>query len=105
MVGNGKQRRTFTYIDDGISALIKIIDNKKNNLNNKIFNIGNPNNNSSIEKLAKILISQYQEIYPNKFKGKIIYKSQKEVYGQGYEDVAHRVPDISEAKKYLNWFP
>lgn len=105
LVGNGKQKRSFTYIDDGISALIKIIENKKNNLNKKIFNIGNPNNNISIKKLAKILIDRYQILYPNKYKGKIVYKSEKEFYGKGFEDIPLRVPDISEAKKYLNWTP
>ena len=105
LVGNGKQKRSFTYIDDGISALIKIIENKKNNLNKKIFNIGNPNNNISVKKLAKILIARYQILYPNKYKGKLIYKSENEFYGKGFEDIPLRVPDISEAKKYLNWTP
>ena len=105
LVGNGKQKRSFTYIDDGISALIKIIENKKNNLNKKIFNIGNPNNNISIKKLAEILIDRYQILYPNKYKGKLVYKSEKEFYGKGFEDIPLRVPDISEAKKYLNWTP
>jgi nucleoside-diphosphate-sugar epimerase len=105
LVGNGKQKRSFTYIDDGISALNTIIENKKNNLNGKIFNIGNPKNNISIKKLAEILISKYQLIYPNKFKGKIVCKSEKEFYGKSYEDIPLRVPDISEAKKYLNWTP
>jgi len=105
LVGNGKQKRSFTYIDDGISALNTIIENKKNNLNGKIFNIGNPKNNISIKKLAEILISDYQLIYPNKYKGKIVYKSEKEFYGKSYEDIPLRVPDISEAKKYLNWTP
>ena len=105
LVGNGKQKRSFTYIDDGISALNTIIENKKNNLNGKIFNIGNPKNNISIKKLAEILISDYQLIYPNKYKGKIVYKSEKEFYGKSYEDITLRVPDITEAKKYLNWTP
>ena len=33
------------------------------------------------------------------------YKSEKEFYGKGFEDIPLRVPDISEAKKYLNWTP
>ena len=62
---------------------------------------GNPNNNISIKKLAKILIDRYQILYPNKYKGKIVYKSEKEFYGKGFEDIPLRVPDISEAKNTL----
>jgi len=105
IVGSGKQTRSFTYIDDGIDALKKIIENKKNKLNKKIINIGNPNNNVSIEFLAKKIVEIYKKKYPKKYKGKIIFKTQKVFYGDGYEDIPVRVPDISEARKLLNWKP
>tara|TARA_Y100001970_G_scaffold289928_1_gene421808 strand:- start:2690 stop:3715 length:1026 start_codon:yes stop_codon:yes gene_type:complete len=105
IVGKGDQKRSFTFLDDGVSALIKIIIDKNNNLNKKIFNIGNPKNNISIKELASILVKKYNKFYPNKYNRKIIYKSQKEFYGEGYEDIPTRVPDIGEAKKYLNWEP
>ena len=33
------------------------------------------------------------------------YDKLMEIYGEGYEDIPTRVPDIGEAKKYLNWEP
>tara|TARA_Y100000590_G_scaffold470733_1_gene668960 strand:- start:3893 stop:4918 length:1026 start_codon:yes stop_codon:yes gene_type:complete len=105
IVGDGEQTRSFTYIDDGIDALEKIIINKNNNLNGKIFNIGNPDNNISINELAKILIDEYEKIYPKKYTSQIVHKSQKDFYGEGYEDIPIRIPDIQEAEKMLSWRP
>ncbi len=45
LVDGGHQKRAFTYIDDGIDALMKIIDNKNGIATGKIYNIGNPTNN------------------------------------------------------------
>ncbi len=52
----GLQRRSFTYIDDGIDALIRIIENKDHAADSRIFNIGNPKNDISIKELAETLI-------------------------------------------------
>ena len=48
LVDGGAQKRAFTYIDDGISALMKIIDNPGGIASGKIYNIGNPANNYSV---------------------------------------------------------
>ena len=104
LVNNGFQKRSFTYIDDGIEALLTIINNR-NKLNKKIFNIGNPKNNISIEKLSKILLEEYKIHSKAKYTGKIISRSEKNFYGNSYQDITQRIPDISEAKKYLKWKP
>tara|TARA_B100001750_G_C15515622_1_gene606886 strand:+ start:2429 stop:3433 length:1005 start_codon:yes stop_codon:yes gene_type:complete len=103
LVDGGKQSRSFTDIDDGINALVGIID--KNDINGKIFNIGNPKNSISIKKLATILIERYNILSQNRYSGKIKIKTQNEFYGNGYEDISVRVPDINEAKKHLDWEP
>ena len=105
LVGGGEQTRCFTDIDDGISALMKIINGESAKLNGKIFNIGNPKNKKSINELAKLLIEEYGNINPNKYTGKIMVKTQKDFYGSGYEDIPVRVPDIQEAEKLLDWKP
>jgi len=105
IVGKGYQTRCFTYIDDGISALAKIINDESSKLNGKIFNIGNPKNNISINELAELLIEVYEKIHSKKYTGKVVHKTQKDFYGSGYEDIPVRVPDIKEAEKLLNWRP
>ena len=52
LVDGGHQKRAFTYIDDGIAALMKIIENRDGVATGKIYNIGNPRNNYSLAQLA-----------------------------------------------------
>jgi nucleoside-diphosphate-sugar epimerase len=108
LVNGGQQRRCFTYIDDGIDALIKMIENKDGCANGKIFNIGTPNNNHSIYELANLLLllaKDYPVLRENAEKCKIISIDCATYYGKGYQDVLARVPSIDNAKKYLDWQP
>ncbi len=104
LVNNGIQKRSFTYIDDGVEALVKIINNK-DKFNKKIFNIGNPKNNISIKKLSEILLKEYSLNSKKKYIGKLVAKNEKSFYGNSFQDISQRVPDISEAKKLLRWEP
>src|SRR5450830_1341895 len=56
LVDGGQQKRAFTYIDDGIDALMKIIANEGGIATGKIYNIGNPINNYSIKDLADMML-------------------------------------------------
>lgn len=108
LVAGGTQKRCFTYIGDAMDALIKIIANKDGCANNRIFNIGNPNNNASIREVAEKLIA-IAKTYP-KYSNleehtKIITTEPEEYYGAGYQDVTLRVPSIKNAEKYLDWQP
>jgi len=64
LVDGGAQKRSFTYVSDGIVALMKIIDNPGGIAAGKIYNIGNPKNNYSIRELATLMLDlakQYPE--------------------------------------------
>jgi nucleoside-diphosphate-sugar epimerase len=61
LVDGGMQKRAFTYIDDGISALMKIIENKDGIATGKIYNIGNPTNNYAIRDLADMMMKLANE--------------------------------------------
>ncbi len=108
VVDGGQQRRTFCYIDDGIEALIKIIENHNGCADKRIFNIGHPGNDISIRELAELLVQQVKT-YPTyqhlAEQTKIISVPAKEYYGAGYQDVNLRVPSIKNAKEYLGWEP
>ena len=104
IVDGGSQRRSFTYIEDGIDALIKIIENEKNCADGRIFNIGNPNNNASIKELAELVLELAQK-YPKYNPVKITNVDSGKYYGKGYQDVPNRVPSIANAKKHLKWKP
>ena len=108
LVDGGSQRRCFTYIDDGIDAIIEIIKKRDKEAYQQIFNIGNPDNEYSIKELAQMTVDALK-IYPE-FKvraehTKIISTSAGAYYGEGYQDVDRRVPSVENAKNQLNWSP
>ncbi|ODS23890.1 hypothetical protein AB835_06575 [Candidatus Endobugula sertula] len=108
LVDGGKQRRSFTDISDGIDALIQIIRNEDNKASGKIFNIGNPDNNASIIDIANMLVSELQK-YPEyehlASNAQINSITKEEFYGDGYQDVQQRIPDIDNIKTELRWSP
>lgn len=109
LVNGGAQQRCFTYIADGIDALVRIIENKENRAASKIFNIGNPDENISIRELAETLIRCIVENYPayaEKAKQvELVDIDGKTYFGEGYQDVSLRVPSICQAREHLNWSP
>ena len=107
LVDGGEQKRCFTYVDDGIDCLMRIIENKNDACNGQIFNIGNPKNEATVRELAQMLRDLFVS-YRKDTKGKlpeIIDVSSNEFYGKGYQDMNRRVPSIAKAGKILGWEP
>jgi nucleoside-diphosphate-sugar epimerase len=108
LVDGGHQKRAFTYIDDGIDALMKIIDNKNGIATGKIYNIGNPTNNFAIRDLAEMMLKlakEYPEYSDSAAKVKIVETTSDAYYGKGYQDVQNRVPKITNTCEELGWKP
>jgi UDP-4-amino-4-deoxy-L-arabinose formyltransferase/UDP-glucuronic acid dehydrogenase (UDP-4-keto-hexauronic acid decarboxylating) len=108
LIDGGRQKRCFTDISEGIEALFRIIDNQDGRCDGKIINIGNPDNEASIEELATILLREF-EAHPQRdrfppFAGFVKIESAA-YYGEGYQDVQHRRPSIGNAKRYIDWQP
>jgi nucleoside-diphosphate-sugar epimerase len=108
LVDGGAQRRSFTYISDGIDALIRIIENKDGSADGRIFNIGNPSQDFSIRQMAEMLLEAAQEnpgLASQAARVSLVDKSSSDHYGKGYQDVPSRVPSIQEARTHLGWEP
>ena len=108
LVDGGRQKRAFTYVDDGIDALMKIIANPRGVASGKIYNIGNPRNNYSIAQLARMMKSmalKYPEYRDSARKVRIVKTSANAYYGKGYQDVQNRVPAIANTRRELRWRP
>ncbi len=108
LVDGGLQRRSFTFIDDAMKCLLKIIENKDGCASGRIFNIGNPYMDFSIKELADMLveeISKYDGYGDCAKKVKIETVTSEEYYGKSYQDVAFRKPSIREAETHLGWKP
>jgi len=108
LVDGGAQKRAFTYIDDGISALMKMIANKDGVASGQIYNVGNPANNFSVRELATMMLDlakSYSEYSQNAAKVQLIETTSGEYYGKGYQDVQNRVPKIENTMQDLDWAP
>ena len=108
LVDGGRQKRAFTYIDDGIDALMKIIANPKGIASGRIYNIGNPRNNYSVKELAAMMVKlalAYPEYRDRAKRVKLVKTTASQYYGKGYQDVQNRVPGIRGTTKDLGWKP
>ncbi|NIF21259.1 bifunctional UDP-4-amino-4-deoxy-L-arabinose formyltransferase/UDP-glucuronic acid oxidase ArnA [Candidatus Pantoea multigeneris] len=108
LIDGGRQKRCFTDIKDGIEALFRIIENRSNNCDGQIINIGNPENEASIRELAEQLLASFErhplrDRFPP-FAGFREVESSS-YYGKGYQDVEHRKPSIRNARRLLEWKP
>ncbi len=108
LVDGGLQRRSFTFVSDGIDALVRIIKNETGKATGSIYNIGNPANDLSIRELAELMLKiakehpAYRELAA---KVELIDTSANDYYGKGYQDVKTRVPWIGNTMDDLGWKP
>lgn len=86
--GDGSQTRSFCYVEDLIRGLFSLLRSKEH----QPVNLGNPEE-ITVKQLAREIIKITGT------KSKIIYKSLPQ------DDPKRRQPDITKAKKLLNWRP
>ena len=108
LVDGGSQRRCFTYVDDGVDALMRILRNEGGRCDAEIFNIGNPENDRSIRELAETMVRILGEFPGQRERARaarIETRSSESYYGAEYQDIVHRVPSIERARNILGWTP
>ena len=108
LVDGGEQRRCFTDVRDGVECLCRIVRNRDGRCDGKIINVGNPDGEASIRKLAETLAECFER-HPLRgrfpaFAG-IRMVGNAAYYGKGYQDCLHRKPSIGNAAKYCDWRP
>ncbi|GDX61742.1 epimerase [Candidatus Levyibacteriota bacterium] len=88
--GAGMQTRSFCYITDLVNGLLKLmfIDN----LNGEVINLGNPDERNIVD-VARFIKNKIES------SSEIIFETLPE------DDPKKRKPDISKAKKLLDWKP
>ena len=94
--GNGEQTRCFGHVLDAVDAVIRIAFAE--NTIGKVINIGN-DFEISINDLAKKVVEDTNS------KSEIVYVPYEEAYGDGFEDMERRVPNIELIKSLVGWEP
>lgn len=88
--GDGSQTRSFCYVDDLVDGIIKMMNNPQNFIGP--VNLGNPSERTVLD-FAKMIIEMTGT------KSKIVHKPLPS------DDPMQRQPDLTVAKRELNWQP
>ena len=94
--GDGTQTRCFAHVYDVVDAVMAIAFAQ--NTIGKVINIGN-DFEISINDLAKRIISETGS------QSEIVYVPYDEAYGEGFEDMERRVPNIDLIRDLVGWKP
>ncbi|NCO94602.1 MAG: NAD-dependent dehydratase [Armatimonadetes bacterium CG_4_10_14_3_um_filter_66_18] len=96
IVGDGMQTRCFTYVSDTTRATVAA--GLEPAAVGGIFNIGNDRETTILE-LAERVRDRIDETLPLEF------VPQERIYGESYEDIPRRVPDITRMREVLKVTP
>lgn len=108
LVNGGEQRRSFTWVGDGIDALMAIIENKDGKASGQIFNVGNPANNYSVKELAEMTIDEmkgFPAFRAAAEKAELEVIPSDRYYGKAYDDMQNRRPSVEKMERLLGWVP
>ena len=94
--GDGNQTRCFAHVYDVIDAILAIAFSK--NTVGKVINIGN-DFEISIKDLAKRIIAETDS------KSQVVYVPYELAYGEGFEDMERRVPNLDLINDLVGWKP
>jgi UDP-glucose 4-epimerase len=93
--GDGTQTRCFCHVADTIRALHALMERGGRG---EIFNVGSTNR-ISIDELAQRVVALTGS------HSEVVYVPYDEVYGQGIEDMLHRIPSIDKIRAATGWAP
>ncbi|QDU60801.1 Bifunctional polymyxin resistance protein ArnA [Planctomycetes bacterium Pan216] len=94
--GDGNQSRCFCHVADVIDGLVGLMNCAEANGN--VVNVGS-NRETTIGELAQLVVSIVES------SSEIKYVKYDEVYGEGFEDMRRRVPDLGRIERLIGWKP
>ena len=94
--GDGSQTRCFTHVSDAVEAMIKVAE--RFDAVGDVFNIGN-NYEVSILELAQ------RVKHLTGSASQLVFIPYNDAYGEGFEDMARRVPDLTKIRNLIGFEP
>ena len=94
--GTGKQTRCFTSVADVVRVLQLLMEEER--AIGQIFNVGGTER-ISIEELAKTIKQMTNS------QSEITYIPYDKAYAEGFEDMLHRMPNVSKLQQYIGFVP
>jgi UDP-glucose 4-epimerase len=94
--GDGTQTRCFVHVADAVRAMMELLETP--GAEGEVFNVGRPEE-ISIRELAE-RVQSLVDTDPD-----ITHVPHEEVYGEGFEDMQRRVPDLTKLKATIGYEP
>jgi UDP-glucose 4-epimerase len=92
--GDGKQTRAFTYIEDTARAVVALA--LEDSASGQVYNVG-----SDVETSILELAQTMKRV--GGFDSPIEFQPHLEVFGESYEDIPRRIPDVSRIEAAIGW--
>ncbi len=94
--GDGRQTRSFTDVRDTVEALVRLLDCDA--AVGEVVNVGSANE-VTIEDLARLILARTGSSSP------CVHVSHAEVYGDDFEDMVRRLPDVDKLRRLTGFAP
>jgi len=94
--GDGRQSRSFTYVDDTVSGTFAAGFSER--ATGQVINLGSGTETTILE-LAELIRAHVGSDSP------VVMTSYESYYGPGFADTRRRVPDVARAADLLDWKP
>jgi len=94
--GDGNQTRSFAYVSDVVNGMVSLANHPL--AVGEIFNLGGEQE-ITISDLAKKIKRL------TKSNSEIVYLPYEEVFGEGFEDMRHRIPDTTKIRNLIGYIP
>jgi UDP-glucose 4-epimerase len=92
--GDGTQTRCFCHVSDTVRALKGLMDERS--LSGEIYNVGSPSR-------IRILDLARRVVEMTRSDSELAFVPYNEVYGQGIEDMTHRIPLTQKIREAIGW--
>ena len=93
---DGKQVRCFAHVSDVVGAVIKLME--RDSTLGRIYNIGSDQPVSILELAQRVIALSGSQ-------SSVEFQSYTQAYDKDFEDIRHRVPDLSRLRKQIGHVP
>jgi nucleoside-diphosphate-sugar epimerase len=94
--GDGTQTRCFCHVQDTLRALVGLMDDPRTS--GEIFNVGSQERIRIIDLARRVVDATASS-------SEVEFVPYDRVYGQGIEDMSHRIPSIEKVAGAIGWAP
>ncbi len=94
--GDGLQKRSFTYVKDVVRAMADIAEAPS--VEGEVFNVGSDSEISILD-----LAEEVRRVTGST--SEIVHVPYIQIYGEGFEEPARRVPSIDKIREYIDYSP